>query len=253
MAKLPNAPLQEVIFEVRWILQPTEETNNMHDAGFELASGRLSTILENELPFYKRVVPSDFPEQLLFYKPVHQYWKAENTWPVVQLGPGIFTINCTEDWYDWENNYFPFLQQALQWLMQAYRNRLQFAFASLRYIDAIKVADFGGLEDGWDAFINRHFNVFYNNSFNTRGVQKQININQVFELEDKGSLQVQISDGNRSNEPALVWQTAIVKKQSFTPEQLKQWANEAHTIAHQLFEEMLKPETYASFSRTNKD
>ena len=43
MAKLPNAPLQEVIFEVRWTLQPVEESGQMQDAGLELAGGRLST------------------------------------------------------------------------------------------------------------------------------------------------------------------------------------------------------------------
>jgi uncharacterized protein (TIGR04255 family) len=253
MAKLPNAPLEEVIFEVRWTLQLAEDTTQMYDAGFELASGRLSTIVEKELPVYKRIVPSEFPEQLLFYKAVHQYWKAEQTWPVIQLGPGIFTVNCTEDWYDWGNNYFPFLQQAVRWLIQAYKQPLQFAFASLRYIDVMKVSDYGDLQNGWQDFIGRHFNMSYQNSFNTRGQQKQININQVFELEDGGSLQVQLSDGLRNNEPALVWQTAVLKKQSFTSDQLIQWADDSHAITHQLFEEMLKPETYASFSRTNKD
>jgi uncharacterized protein (TIGR04255 family) len=253
MAKLPNAPLQEVIFEVRWALKPSEETGQLEDDGFELASGRLSTILEEELPYYKRIVPSDIPEQLLFYRAVHQYWKGEKTWPVVQLGPGMFTVNCTEEWYDWEENYFPFLQKAIQWLIQAYRQPLHFAFVSLRYIDAIKVADYGGIQDGWQAFIGNQFNFLYSNEFNTRGRQRQVQINQVFELENQSSLQIQISDGKRNNELALIWQTAVLKKQLFSQDQLIKWADEAHALTHQLFKEMIKPELYASFSRKNKN
>lgn len=248
MAKLPNAPLEEVIFEVRWLLQPSEETGQMHDAGFELASGKLNSIVEEILPFYKRIVPMGVPEQFLHYRAVHQYWTAENTWPVVQLGPGIFTVNSTELWYDWENNFYPFLQKAIQWLEQSYKNSLQFAFASLRYIDTINVNKYGGIKNGWQEFIEKHFNFSYSNSFNTRGSQKQIQINQVFELEDQSLLQIQMSDGSKNNEPALIWQTAILKKQQFTNKQLINWADEAHTITHQLFQEMLKPEIYASFS-----
>jgi hypothetical protein len=50
--KLPNAPLQEVIFELLWVTENDEQ-------GF----------------------------------PVHQFWKGENEWPVVQIGPGILVVN----------------------------------------------------------------------------------------------------------------------------------------------------------------
>lgn len=252
MAKLPNAPLQEVIFEVRWTPPPSAESRPLIDPGFELASGRLSTILEHEMPFYKRIAPSDVPEQLLLFNPVHQYWKAEKTWPVVQLGPGIFTVNNTDESYDWES-FFPLIQTALRWLTDAYKSPLQFAFASLRYIDSMNVSEYGGLERGWQEFINQHFNLSYTNDFNTRGHQKQIQINQVFELEDRSSLQIQMSDGKKKNELAFVWQTAVLKKQQFIYEELIAWTDNAHGVIHLLFEEMLKPETYASFSRKNKD
>ncbi len=253
MVKLPNAPLQEVIFEVRWTLKPSEETGQLEDEGFELASGRLSTMVENELPYYKRIVPADLPEQLLFYRAVHQYWKSENTWPVVQLGPGMFTVNCTDDWYDWGANFFPFIEKALQWVTKAYRQPLQFGFASLRYIDAIKVDDYGGIEKGWEGFITRNFNFSYSNLFDTRGPQKQLQVNQVFEMQDGASLQIQLSNGKRNNEEAFIWQTAILKKHTFNRDQLIEWANEAHKTAHDLFTEMIKPDLYASFSRKDKN
>jgi uncharacterized protein (TIGR04255 family) len=253
MAKLPNAPLQEVIFEIRWLLQHAEGSDMLQDPEFELAKGRLSTILEKELPVHKRIPPSEIPEQLLFYRPVYQYWKGEKIWPVVQLGPGIFTVNCTDDWYDWDENYFPFLQKAIHWLIQAYKKPIQFAFASLRYIDAIKVEKYGGMDEGWRKFISKWFNFTYDNSFNTRGSEKQIQINQVFEMEDGSSLQIQLSEGKQNNETALVWQTAVQRKQSFTEDQLIEWVVKAHDTTHELFKDMIKPELYASFTGKNKN
>ena len=253
MSRLSKAPLQEVIFEIRWALVPGKETGQIIDEGFELASGRLSTIIEQQFPYYKRIIPQDIPDQLMHYQAIHQYWTGENKWPVIQLGPGIFTINCTDGGYDWEGGFRILIKQAIEWLEQSYRKSLNIRFASLRYIDAIKVDDYGGIKDGWQNFIKLHFNFEYNNQFNTRGRQKQIQIHQTFELEDGSDLQVQIANGVRNNEKALIWQTAILKKDTFDSDKLFSWADYAHGIAHDLFQEMIKPDLYASFSRENKN
>lgn len=252
MSRLPNAPLQEVIFEMRWALSPGKESGES-DAGFELASGRLSTIIEEEFPHYKRTFSTEIPDQLMHYHVVHQYWSGEKKWPVIQLGPGIFTINCTDEEYDWDLVFQPLLAKGISWLLQAYRQPLSIVFASLKYIDSIKVDDYGGLDSGWLEFIHKHFNFELNNRFSVRGLLKQVQINQTFELEDGSDLQIQIANGTRNNENALVWQTAIFKKDNFNNEKLVSWADEAHTIAHELFEKMINPDLYANFSRKNQD
>ncbi|NCT74898.1 MAG: TIGR04255 family protein [Chitinophagaceae bacterium] len=251
MSKLPNAPLQEVIFEIRWALKPDLRSGQILDEGYELASGRLSTIVEKSFPYYRRVLPQDLPEQLLPYQVVHQYWTGENKWPVLQLGPGIFTINCTDEAYDWEKGYRKLIEDGINWLMQSYKQALNIRLASLRYIDAIKVDDYGGIDGGWQSFIKNHLNFEYNNHFNTLGRQKQMQVNQTFELEDGSDLQLQIADAIRNNQKALVWQTAIIKKAVFDVEGLLKWADYAHSITHDLFQEMIKPDLYASFSRKN--
>jgi len=145
------------------------------------------------------------------------------------------------------------IKQAIGWLQQSYKQPLNIRFASLRYIDAVRVDDYGGIDGNWQNFIKTNFNFEYNNHFNTRGNQKQIQVNQTFELEDGSDLQLQIANGVRNNEKALVWQTAILKKDSFDFDKLVSWANHAHDIAHDLFQEMIKPDLYASFSRKNKN
>jgi uncharacterized protein (TIGR04255 family) len=253
MARLPNAPLQEVIFEVRWRLHPGKDNGQVQDAGYELASGRLSSLLERDFPYYRRIVPAELPDQMLLYRAIHQYWKGENQWPVLQLGPGIFTVNCTDQGYDWDTLFRPLIANALTWLLQAYREPLLFAFASLRYIDAVKTAEYGGLDSGWQGFIKDNFNVEYNNLFDTRGKQRRVHIDQTFDLDDGSELQVQMSSGTKNNEPAFVWQTAVLKKSSFTKEDLIQWADSSHNISHDLFVDMIKPHLYASFSGKDKN
>ena len=251
MSKLPKAPLQEVIFEIRWALRPGNGSGQIIDEGFELASGRLSTIVEKDFPYYKRILPQDIPEQLLHYQAIHQYWKGEGKWPVLQLGPGIFTLNCTDEAYDWDSSFRGLVEKGIAWLMQSYKQTLNIRFVSLRYIDAIKVDDYGGIDGGWQAFIKKHFNFEYNNQFDTRGRQKQIQINQAFDLDDGSDLQLQIADGTRNNEKSLIWQTAILKKGSFDVKGLLAWADYAHSLMHELFQEMIKPDLYASFSGKN--
>src|SRR3990170_863114 len=90
--KLPNAPLQEVIFEIRWDLNINSAINREFDEGYAIALGQLVTLLKNDFPHVVCKIPGGFPTDLLNYSTVYQFWKGENIWPVLQLGPGIFTV-----------------------------------------------------------------------------------------------------------------------------------------------------------------
>jgi uncharacterized protein (TIGR04255 family) len=119
MAKLPNAPLQEVIFEVKWDLDVKEETNQTYDKGFDIAAGKFSGIVQEKFPVVRRKLPEEIPNNFLNYKTVYQYKSGEQTWPILQLGPGIFTVNDTDKNYDWNKTYFPLIQQSINWLEKA--------------------------------------------------------------------------------------------------------------------------------------
>jgi uncharacterized protein (TIGR04255 family) len=245
MPKLPNAPLKEVIFEVRWPLLDSDQ-GFMIDEGFELASGRLSSLVEKKFPVNRRVKPAELPEQFLPYQVIHQYWTDEETWPVLQLGPGIFTINYTDKAYEWDE-LRNLINDGVKWLSKAYQNELNINFASLNYIDIIKVEKYGGVGDDWGSFIEKHFNMSHHNRFPVHGKQKHLQINQVFEMKDGSHIHIQFSDGSKNNKKAFVWQTGVLKKCDFSFDGLLSWADFAHQTTHDLFMEMIKPELYASF------
>lgn len=248
MPKLPNAPLQEAIFEIRWELDIDPAGNQQLDMGYALAQGKLQEIVRQQFPIYKRKLPHGLPDQLLHYQTVNQYWSADENWPVLQLGPGIFTVNDTEKNYDWPNTYLPLIRNALSWIYKAYDEKLRINVASLRYIDSVKLKDYN-FEGRWQDFIHEHFNFSFVNSFNPRGDIKRIQFDQYFELEDKSALHIAMSSGKyrKTDQDALIWQTAVIKAEKFEKDSLLSWVEKGHIVTSDLFREMTKPDFYASF------
>ncbi len=65
--KLPNAPLQAVIFEIRWDLNINSSGNREFDEGFAIALGKLDTLLKDDFSHVVRKIPDEFPTDLLNY------------------------------------------------------------------------------------------------------------------------------------------------------------------------------------------
>src|SRR5690606_29676748 len=135
----------------------------------------------SSFPFHVAKFPMEVPDRLLNYQTVHQFWKGDNQWPVVQLGPGIATVNDTEQNYEWEGTYLPNIKKALEALNRSY-NQVSFNSLSLRYIDVVRVADYGFTN--WRDFVQTHINFGFENHFNTRGSLVGLNFEQSFGLED---------------------------------------------------------------------
>lgn len=246
--KLPKAPLQEVIFEVRWELDISPETNQPFDLNFNAAVGVMKETVKKEFPEFKQKFPPgiQFPSDFLNYQTMYQYWAGENKWPVLQLGPGIFTVNETEANYQWKSHYFPLIKKGLNWLKKSYNQELKYNFSSLRYIDRIKINDYNFSE--WLSFIKDNLNFEIKTEFNTRGQLKQFRFNQVYELKDGSDLQITLSNGkNNKLEDILVWETAIINLTIIDSKKLLKWIEQSHKITHELFKEICKDDLYNSF------
>ena len=90
ISKLPNAPLQEVIFELRWKLDFDPGSQSQTDKDFQFAFANFSALSSNKLKHKVILKPSAVPDILFLNRPVYQFWAAENQYPVFQLGPGSF-------------------------------------------------------------------------------------------------------------------------------------------------------------------
>jgi uncharacterized protein (TIGR04255 family) len=248
MSRLPNAPLQEVIFEVKWDLTLDASTRSFTDPGFELAVGKFHGQLQADFPVSKQKLPDQIPQALIGHQIKHQFWKGEGVWPVVQLGPGIMAVNETDTGYDWKSGFFPLIKRTLATLTNAYGGELTFTNYSLRYIDTVRIADYGFTD--WSSFLASNINIHLSNNFNTRGPLKNFAAEQAFDMGQDGTLQVVLSSGeNEKKEDTFVWQTVISGQENIQQADLEIWIDKAHRNTSDIFKEICKPDFYGSFSR----
>lgn len=242
--KLKKAPLKEVIFELYWE-GLSQQNDIMQDPGFENAIGKLQERLEVIAPIQKRLYPLSGPVKV-FGLPVFQYWKGELKWPVIQHGPGMFTVNDTELNYVWADTYKPLVLQSLDVVIASYGKPLPFNRVTLKYIDAIDVSD-----NDLQGFVGNNFQIRIENKFELPGKSGSFNLLQRFELSDGSTMQLQISSGvnNENNSPAVVWATSVEKVGKISKEDIIIWLETAHDHSSKIFKTMLKPEFYDSLDK----
>jgi uncharacterized protein (TIGR04255 family) len=239
--KLPKAPLQEVVFELLWEIG-ADAYGNPIDHNFEMAQGVFRSSIIRDFPVQKRTIPENAPFKV-YPKAVHQFWKEESVWPVVQLGPGILAVNDTEKNYEWENSFFPLIRDTMEVLEKSYEESLTYINASLRYIDAVTLPDSNAL-----SFINENFNINISNDFEPDGELNQFSLSQSFSLQDQTQLSVIVSNGiDKFDKPAVIWQTYIFSLKRRKKEEVVQWLNYAHQTASDTFKKTIRPTFYDTF------
>ena len=244
--KLKNAPLKEAIFELFWRL-PLDQKKFPYDPDFDLAQGKFDDLIKQYFPIHKRTLPAGVNIKI-YPKPIHQYWSAELTWPVIQFGPGILTLNDTESNYEW-SNFSRNIEIALEGLIRSYKKELPFNRISLRYIDSIDMPD--EITDQRE-YISTNFLTKIINNYDVPGSLSDLNINQVFSLDDqtKLNINIQTAKNNFNKKKAIVWITGAEKKiEGLTKEEIANWASKNHNVLSKTFVNMLNPDFYAAFDR----
>jgi uncharacterized protein (TIGR04255 family) len=244
MSKLPNAPLKEVVFDVLWEMIPTPD-GFLIDSGFDFAQGIFAQKIRQSLPVHKRTMPDSAP-MVVYRQPIHQFWRGELTWPLVQFGRGILTVNEIEGSYDW-THYGQLIDEALATLSESYAEPLILTQVQLRYVDAVELtneqfADLSG-------FVANNLRIRLINDFSLPSSLSSLQIQQGFNLPDGSQVTLSINDGRNTStqRPAVIWTTTIVKRGHFSVETAGIWKEEAHRLASDMFRDMISPSFYQTF------
>lgn len=241
--KLINSPLQEVIFEL--FLEEQLDSNGLPtDEQYQFAQGLFYSKIKHQFPvnFSKIQDPS-----IRIYPSIsHQFWKSKNTWPVVQFGPGMMTVNDTEVNYEW-SQFLPLIKECIKYLSDSYDSSIKINRLSLKYIDAIefKTNDVSQQLD----FINKNFNLNLTNNFEILD-SKLVNVNlqQTFNIENLGNLNFLISSGfSKNNLPSIIWQSQLNVDWSGKITEIEQWIVDAHLVLSSMFKQTITKEFYDSF------
>lgn len=245
--KLTHPPLVEAILEVRWQLQ--EQTPGIAiDPKYKLLVGRLYDRLSSGYPFHEPLPTASMPDEMLGYVVQHRFRSAEGAWPLIQVGPGLLTLNDTRD-YTWKTFEIK-SQQLVDALYSAYPDApssLQVSSLQLRYIDAIPF-DFERadvlrfLADELKITLAFAPNLFGDMPVNP--TPKGLNAMFEFSTDNPvGTLRIRLARGRRHDSDAVILEMVLISEGADAPAMpasFATWLDAAHTVIHDTFFEMIK-------------
>ena len=154
MAILPQAPLVEVIFEIRW------NANNPVDLQkYQIVVGTLSAALTDRFELPSALLPiGNIPLQDMLGQVVYRSKHKENKNLLYQTGPGVVSVNYAGNQYDWDL-FRPQIINVIDKFAQLYHfNDNTTLTMQLRYLDFF---DKDPADDTMD-FVKRYFHLDIN-------------------------------------------------------------------------------------------
>ena len=251
---LKNKPLVEAIFELRWALQESAEELKI-DPYYKILIGRIYERVKDEYPFHEQLPTATMPDEISAYIIQHRFRKAAHDWPLIQIGPGIITLNDTERyvWEDFEKR----AKDLIRVLFDTYRpesNPLRINGLLLRYIDAI---DFDYEEENVLDFLKENLKVeieIYKELFSNTEVSP---LPLAFDLRfsfpssmPPGAVHLRFARGKRKHQDALIWETQVQSTDQAIPaeiEEIQKWLEDAHRLTDDWFFKMIEGELLRRF------
>jgi len=251
---LKNKPLVEAIFELRWKLQ--EPASGMKiDPHYKIVIGRIYDRVKDEYPFHEQLPTATMPDEIAGYVVQHRFRKDKDKWPLIQIGPGIITLNDTEG-YVWED-FQQRLNHLVDVLFDAYpdvENNLKIDWSLLRYIDAV---EFNYEKNNIFTFLSENLKMqvnIYEKLFEETGVEKlPLGFDLRFSFpanRPQGAVHLRFARGRRKNVDALIWETQVQSVGEHVPktkEQIRAWVINAHTLTDDWFFKMIEGELMRRF------
>jgi uncharacterized protein (TIGR04255 family) len=250
---LDVSPLGEAWLEVRWKLQAMKLPGQAQDPDFPFALGPFYKLVGSKYKYRKDLDASRAPLDIFPYVVRHQFWVAESVWPVLQLGPGVATVNFTKP-YTW-STFRTEAQFLIEKLVDAYNGALPPTESiTLRYQNFEKF-DFLSLDilSFLSSGLNTEFRLPRNvpGAFASKPFPTGLNLQVEFELADPpGKATIMIRTGARGHQSGeqsspetqrvAVWQFDLASRAETVPaladlSSVMKWLDSAHTAIHEWF------------------
>jgi uncharacterized protein (TIGR04255 family) len=75
------------------------ELNPQHN--YKILLGLIYDRVTKEYPHHEELPAASVPDELAGHIVQHRFRKSENNWPLIQIGPGLVTLNDTNN-YTWK-------------------------------------------------------------------------------------------------------------------------------------------------------
>ena len=247
--QLKNAPLVEALLEIRWKLEKVGP-DVFVDPGYKLAAGRLYDRLRERFGFINPLPLAEFPDEMSAFRAKIQFRKQRNGWPLVQLGPGVATLNFTSP-YTWDD-FEEAAQFVLPRLVEAYKGvgseqgdaGLSVIGAQLRYINAVAL---DWLQEDVLEFLNESLHTAVSlpdgicQSAFIGGPPASLTLQIGYPLRvPPGRGIVRLATGHKAQEPALIWEIVVHSENEDAPkltdlQTFWDWLGSAHDVIEDWF------------------
>lgn len=252
---LKNKPLVEAYVEIRWRL-PEQEMGQSFDYKFLL--GKLHDQIKGKFPYYEPLPSAHIPDEMAGHTIQHRFRTQQDGWPVIQVGPGIFTFNETSE-YIWARFKTDVLE-VVEYYYSAYpqKEKLEPVSIFLKYIDDIQ---FDHTREDVREFLRDKLKVgiaLPNGLFESGHIEhkpRSLNFEVSFPCDKpKGQAVVLFAtgsskkDGNES--PSIIWYTTVLSignNVPIIPKGLENWLDSAHEITHDWFLKFSEGDLLRSF------
>ncbi|WP_417911020.1 TIGR04255 family protein [Candidatus Electronema sp. PJ] len=252
---LKNKPLVEAILELKWglSLQAVQGSDAGHH--YRLLLGRFSERVEKSYPFYEPLQTAQIPDEMIAHMVQHRFRIKEKSWPLIQIGPGIMTVNET-DTYTWPD-FKVHCETAVNYLHDAHPAKQNFKIQELilRYINAVELNEeeknvFSFLQNKMGTVIQLPEVLFAEKTVKADPVV--FNWQASFPCDEHGGLlTLRFALGKRGNKPVLVFETLVQasgEQMPQIPDGFSDWIDKAHDLAEDWFFKLIHGDLERRFS-----
>lgn len=251
--ELANKPLVEAILEVHWKLE-SPSLGVQIDPNYKLLLGRLYDRVLEDYPCHEPLPQAALPDEAAGYLVQHRFRASQRDWPVLQVGPGVLTVNDTDKyrWPDFRSRCI----SAVDKLFDAYPggSAPQVNKITLRYVDAIAFDEprpdvFAFLREKMKVNVELPTTLF--DGTDVRQEPAGLNWQSSFRSgRPKGTLHLRLATGRKEDSPALIWETVVQSAGDDVPQmpsEFQPWLDEAHDVTHKWFFRLIKGELERRF------
>lgn len=245
---LLNPPLVEAIFEVRWELESDPQTGRLKDPSYPMMYGRLYERLKQEFPIVEDLPSVQVHPEANPFVVRHRIRKEKNGWPLIQVGPGVATLNVAKE-YGWQEfqRLSMRLVEAIGELYPKGAKPLNFIKSELRYINAVPFdpksdSPFTFLQEKLHLKVEAPSDLFSGGEVGTQPLGMGLNL--AFPVgRPVGNLLLSINLGEANEKPAYLFQILLHSLGETAPqdqESFEAWTSQAHEVAEMTFISLCK-------------
>ncbi len=241
MSRLPSAPLIEVIFDIRWPME-TEDALTQ----YAYLPGELYGRLKDRYPVREALPAALLPVDQARGFVAHRFRVAAGEHPLVQVGPGVLTVNATDssyEWSDFEERSSYVINEFLQTYSSIQGGNL---VLNLLYLDFLP---FDFYTHDIQNFLRSTLHITLDQTFfKSKEPAKGLHLTLPFQT-DSGLFTFNIQQANHLDKQGLILQFSMRHQSPGDLTSIKVWLDQAHGICSKAFKDLTRGELYTSFNK----